>query len=455
MTKDARRSIATSPALLWSAFVLVHLWLGAVNLFGPGVPLGDVSIVYRFWTDQGIISHYWVGIDVPWVYPIVALVPMLAARAFGVAQYSATWLAMIMLLDAVAFAVIIGWGHRRQNSGIAWWWLGFLLLLGPIALGRIDSVTIPIAIVGVLIIASRPRAAIALLTIATWIKVWPAAIVFAAFISVRDRVALLVTATLTSVAIVAAALALGGGPNVFSFITAQTSRGLQVEAPVSAMWLWRAFAGAKDAVVYYDTNLLTWEIKGAGVDVASSLMSPLLAIVVIAVLLLGVAAVRNRAPVEQVFPSLSLAIIAAFIDFNKVGSPQYITWFAVVVILGLATRVAGWGRSFRVPAIVCLAIAGLTQIVYPYLYNFLLELNPLMLLVITAKDVLLFALLAWATLSLWRLARAHVPLGEVGGQWLAPSSPFPADYESERASGPTDRPSGANRDRLDVPKPPG
>jgi hypothetical protein len=409
VTKDARQSIATSPALLWSAFVLVHLWLGAVNLIGPGLPLGDVSIVYRFWTDQGIISHYWVGLDAPWVYPIVALLPMLAARAFGVAQYSATWLAMIMLLDAVAFAVIIGWGHRRQNSGIAWWWLGLLLLLGPIALGRIDSVTIPLAIVGVVIIASRPRVALVLLTIATWIKVWPAAIIFAAVIAFRQRVSLVATAAVTSVAIVAVALALGGGANVFSFITAQTSRGLQVEAPVSTIWLWRAFAGARDAVVYYDTTLLTWQIKGAGVDVASSLMTPLLAIVVAAVLLLGVAAVRNRAPVEQVFPLLSLAIIAAFIDFNKVGSPQYITWFAVVVILGLATRVAGDGRSFRFPAIVCLVIAGLTQIIYPYLYSYLLDLNPLMLLVITAKDVLLLALLAWASMGLVQLARARQP----------------------------------------------
>ncbi len=406
MTNDARQSIATSPALLWSSFVLVHLWLGAVDLFGQGLPLGDVSIVYRFWTDQGIISHYWVGLDAPWVYPIVALLPMLAARAFGVAEYSATWLAMIMLLDAAAFAVIIGWGHRRQNSGIAWWWLGFLMLLGPIALGRIDSVTIPIAIVGVVIIASRPRAAIVLLTIATWIKVWPAAIVFAAVIAFRERVTLLVTAALTSAAIVAVALALGGGANVFSFITAQTSRGLQVEAPVSTIWLWRAFAGARDTIVYYDRNLLTWQIRGTGVDVATSLMTPLLAIVVIAVLLIGVAAVRNRAPVEQVFPSLSLAIIAAFIVFNKVGSPQYITWFAVVVILGMATRVGGRGRSFRFPAIVCLVIAGLTQIIYPYLYSYLLDLNVLMLLVITAKDVLLLVLLAWAAATLWQLARA-------------------------------------------------
>ena len=28
---------------LWIAFVLVHVWLGLVNLLGPGLPLGDVQ----------------------------------------------------------------------------------------------------------------------------------------------------------------------------------------------------------------------------------------------------------------------------------------------------------------------------------------------------------------------------------------------------------------------------
>lgn len=424
-----RRTLATSPVLLWTVFVVVHFWLGAVNLYGPGVPLGDVSSVYRYWTDQAIISHYWVGIDAPWVYPIVALLPMLAARAFGVAQYSATWLAMIMLLDAVAFGAIICWGRRRQHSGIAWWWLGFLLLLGPIALGRIDSVTIPLAIVGVILLASRPRAAIFLLTVATWIKVWPAAIILAAIIALRDRISVLVTGAVTSAVIIVITVLIGGGANVFSFITEQTGRGLQVEAPVSVIWLWRAFAGAHDAVVYYDTTLLTWQIRGDGVDVASSAMNPLLAVAVLAIALLGIAAVRNGASVTRVFPPLALAFVVAFIAFNKVGSPQYITWLAVPVILGLVTRASGDGASFRIPAALSLVIALLTQIIYPYLYGYLLSLEPLMLLVISAKDVLLFVLLGWAVNTLWAAARSRTPEARTPpGSWVAASWPYASDH---------------------------
>jgi len=413
----------TSPGLLWSAFVVVHFVLGLLNLRGPGYPLGDVSAVYSFWTDQAIVGHYWVGIDGPWVYPILAILPMLAARIFGMGEYSGVWLAMIMVLDAIAFAVIVGWGSRRQNSLVAWWWLGFLLLLGPISLGRIDSVTVPLAIVGVLLVATRPRLAAFILTVATWIKVWPAALIVAIVITVRQRLAVVLTGLITSVLIVAAALALGSGSNVFSFITEQTGRGLQVEAPIASIWLWGAAVGS-GTTVYYDTDLLTWQVRGAGVDVASAVTTPLMLLAFVAVATLGVLAVRARARVADILPALSLGFVVAFIAFNKVGSPQYITWLAVPVILGLATTAAGSGRSFRVPAILSAILAALTQVIYPYLYGYLLGLNPLMLTVVTAKDVLLFVLLGWSMMVLWRdWRRTDAPPAE-NTEWLPEVWPF-------------------------------
>ena len=59
------------PITLWVAFVLLHFWLGMLNLYAPGLPLGDVSIVYKFWMDQAFVADYWVGIDSGWVYPIM------------------------------------------------------------------------------------------------------------------------------------------------------------------------------------------------------------------------------------------------------------------------------------------------------------------------------------------------------------------------------------------------
>lgn len=428
------RAGVANPAVLWSAFIVVHFWLGMLNLYAPGTPLGDVTIVYRFWTDQLVVAHYRVGIDAPWVYPIVAILPMLAARAFGMAQYAATWLTMVLFLDAVAFAMIIGWGRRRQNTAVAWWWIGFLLLLGPIALGRIDSISVPLAIVGVLLVAARPRIAALILTIATWVKVWPVAIIAAVVIAARGRVNVIMTAVLTSAAITGIALALGSGVNVVSFITQQGSRGLQVEAPISTLWLWRQLAGFTDSSVYYDTNLLTWQVRGVGVDFAAMVMTPVLVLAMAIIVVTGILAARNRAPVADVLPALSLALVTAFVAFNKVGSPQYITWLAVPVILGLATTAAGRGKSFRVPALLVAVIAGLTQVIYPYLYGYLLGTNFVMLLVITSKDILLFALLGWTVASLVKSARSLGIENETFDEteWLPGIWPFSARSESER-----------------------
>lgn len=380
----------------WGGFVVVHAWLGLLNLTGPGLPLGDVTYVYSFWMDQALVADFWVGIDSVWVYPVLALVPMLIATLGGTEQYSVTWLVMIVILNAVAFGFLTEWGRSRARLATAWWWLGFLALLGPIALGRLDSVTVPIAIVGVLLISARPRAAAIVLTVATWIKVWPAALLGAAVIALRTRRAIVLTGAVLSAGIVLIALAFGSGGNVFSFVGQQTGRGLQIEAPVSVPWLWQVAAGVPGTAIYYDQEILTFQVLGPGVEAASAVMTPLLAISVAAIALLGVRAVRRGVAGQALLPVLALALTTALIAFNKVGSPQFISWLAVPIVLGLVTSAHGRGRSFRVPAGIVLVIAAVTQVVYPYLYDFLLAANPAMLAALTVRNALLFVLLGWA-----------------------------------------------------------
>ena len=399
------RDLATSRITLWAAFIAVHVWLGMLNLYGPGFPIGDVTLVYKLWTDQIVLDNYWVGIDSAWVYPVVAIVPMLAAFAFGPALYASTWLTIVMLLDAVAFAAITGWVTSRDRASVAWWWIAFLLLLGPIALARIDSVTVPLAIVGVILLATRPTAAAVVLSIATWIKVWPAAILLAVVIASRRRREVVIAGALVSAAIVGVALLFGSGANVFSFITEQTGRGLQVEAPVTTLWLWLAKAGVPGTQVYYDRDILTYQVLGDHVAETAAVMTPVLAVAVVVVAALGVWAVRRGAPASQLLAPLALAIVTTLIAFNKVGSPQFISWLAVVIVLGLGTHRAGYGRSFAVPAAIVLVVAALTQAFYPYLYTDLLTLNPILLVDITVRNLLLFVLLAWAIREVLHVAR--------------------------------------------------
>lgn len=400
------RAILRHPIALWAGFVLVHLWLGLLALYAPGQPIGDVTTVYKFWiVDYAFAGHGWVGIDTVWVYPILAIVPMIAAAAFGPDLYASTWLTIVMIADAIAFAAVLTIGRRHGVAHPGWWWLGFLVGLGPVAVGRIDSIAVPIALLGMLVVLTRPALAGVLLTAAAWIKVWPAALVAAVVVAVRERVPVIIGAAATTIVVLVPVIALGGATNVFSFITQQTGRGLQIEAVVATPWMWDASLGPGHSRVYYDTSILTFQLHGDGVAAAAAVTTPLLALAALTLLGLGVLAVRRGRPATEVLPPLVLTLTVAMIIFNKVGSPQFVTWLAVPIVFGLMTRAAGHGRSFRVPAALGLVIAGLTQVFYPYLYTDVIAAKLSIVLVLTARNLLYVALFAWGVAALVEVVR--------------------------------------------------
>jgi len=401
------RRILGSRAVLWAAFLLVHALLVVLNLTAQGLPLGDVTLVYRVWAENAAAEYVRMGIDVPWVYPILAFAPMAASLVFGPEWYGQTWLAIVVLLDAAAFAVLLGTRRLSRTRRIAaWWWLGFLALLGPIALGRIDAITVPLAITGMLWAAGRPRIAAVLLTIAMWVKVWPAAVLAALVVASRKRWEV-VTATLAlSAGIIGVSLLAGSGLNAVGFVVEQAGRGLQIEAPLAVAWMWQIAAGSTDVEVVYNREILTFQISGPGAEVAASATMPLMALGVAVVLALGIRAVRRGAAFGRLFPPLALSFVVVLMLANKVGSPQFVTWLAAPVVLGLVFG----PRRFLVPAALAAAVALLTQVIYPYWYGWLMAANPGFVLVLTGKVALLIALLVWGIRALWQAGRAREPI---------------------------------------------
>ncbi|WP_199182431.1 glycosyltransferase 87 family protein [Cryobacterium sp. Y11] len=396
-TWPAQQLVRYPLAALWTAFVLVHLLLIVLAVFGPGYPLGDVEIVYRRWAESAVGGSI-VGITENFVYPLLALVPIVSAVAFGGPAYLGTWFGLVTVMNAGAFFVLV-----RSHRAAAWWWLAFLVLLGPIALVRIDAVTVPLCIAALLWLGRRPLWGTVLLTLATWIKIWPVAALAALFVASKLRwrmlaVAAAVTAAVITVA-VSLSLARGSGIHVLSFVAEQAGRGIQIESPVAVPWLWQAALGVPGSFIYYDQHILTFQIAGAVTIAMSGAMTPLLALAAAGVLLLGVRAQRRGTGWPEVFPPLTLALTVTMIAFNKVGSPQFISWLAAPIILGLVLT----GRPWRTPALLGLALAALTQVVYPYLYAWVLVANPVMVLVLTVRNLLEFVLLGWALWALYRL----------------------------------------------------
>ncbi|WP_220034844.1 glycosyltransferase family 87 protein [Curtobacterium sp. MCPF17_031] len=388
------------------AFVTVHLVLWYLTLVVPNQPIGDVTITYRRWIESGQASHFWVGIDSAWVYPILAIVPMAAAALGGTASIGTGWLLLMVLLNAVAAAVL--WRFRAFGVRVVWWWLVFLLALGPIGLGRIDTVATAVALVGVAFVAARPEIASAVFTVAAWIKVWPAALVGVLFVLRRGRRVEVVAGAFTVTGLVVLVDVLfGGATHLLSFIGEQTGRGLQIEAPLATPFLWAAAAHVPGAAVFYDREILTFEVSGAGTTVAAALSTPLMAAVVVVGVVLALLAVRTGARRTQVAPVLALLFVAALIATNKVGSPQYIGWFAVPVVWGLA---AGRGSAWRfLPvAAAMLPMAFLTQLVYPGYYDQVLAVQPWILVVLSVRNALEVAVLVWAVVVLVRLWRQGI-----------------------------------------------
>ena len=393
---------------MWALFIGLHVLFAWVAAWHPAVPYNDVTGVYRGWVDDALAGRI-PGIDAEFVYPVASLVPMLLADLLGGHErYGNAWMAIVLALNLLA----LGWltlRHRHHaNAGrrraVAWWWIGFTALLGPIALGRIDAITAPIAIIAVLLLRSRPTLAGGLLTIGAWIKVWPAALFAAGFVALRQRWRLVAGAVVVCAAVLVAVVAAGGIgalPNALSFITEQTDRGLQVESTAASVFVLLEALGVADYKIAFSREILTMQIAGPGVDAVSALLTPLMFALVVALVVLAERARRRGMGLGGRLSALALGIVTAFIVANKVGSPQFLVWLGPVIVLGMLAN----GRRFGAIAVIGLSAAALTQLIYPWYYWQVIDATVSGSLTLLFRNLLLVALLAWSFARLQRGGR--------------------------------------------------
>lgn len=381
---------------LWSAFAAVHVWIAVAGWMFPSQPMGDVVLVYEPWSSAALSGGPVVGITETWVYPQLALVPMLIAKMLSTPliavldasqAYLVAWAVLVTVLDAIAFAVLLGRRPVPQRRLAGWFWTAALLMLGPIAMYRIDAITVPVAVLGGLWLVRRPALAAVLLTVGAWIKIWPGALLLAAVVAVRSRMRVLLTATAVTAGIILVLWALGADSEIFGFLTEQTGRGLQIEAVAATPFLWLAVSGA--ARIEYSFDILTFQISAPGADAVSAVLTPLMVVLVLIVTAIGGLKAMRGASFARLFPPLALTLVAALIVVNKVGSPQFQTWLIAPVILWFV-----WDRArANVPAVIVLALCALTCLVYPLNYDALLRAEVLPVVILTARNLLLIVAL--------------------------------------------------------------
>lgn len=407
------RPVAQHPLALWLGFAVAHTALIIPGAITADLSFGDVTKVYEPWAQAGIDSGQWPGVGSPWVYPIGALLPIALAIVAGPEQYLTAWVVVVVVVDALAFLAILLAARGAWGRLAAWWWLAYLVAMGPIALGRIDAVASAVAIAGVALLARAPVVAGALVTLAAWIKVWPAAIVAAAVIALRGRWRVVIGAGAMTVVVVLAAAFLGAGAQLFGFITEQANRALQVESVFATPWIWDAASGRAGATsVYYNDVILTYEVAGPGTEAAAAITTPALVVMMLALLGLALAGVLRRVPGERVLGPLMLALTAGLIVFNKVGSPQFETWLAVPIVYGIAVWARGGGVRFAVPAVLAVPIGIATQLIYPYQYDLITHAQLGGAILLTVRNALLVAVFVWAVVRLVGVVVRRAPVAD-------------------------------------------
>ena len=383
-------------APLWAAFVAVHVITAVMGWIYPSQPMGDVVLVYEPWAASALSGGGAVGVTETWVYPQLALLPMLAAKALSAPlipllgasdAYLIAWAILVTALDLVALGTVLGRAPSPARRAAAWFWSAAILLLGPIALYRIDAVAVPLAVMAGVWVSRRPVVAAALLTVGAWIKIWPGALLMAAVIAARARLRMLAVAASATVAVVGVLVLLGGLEHLPGFLTEQTGRGLQIEAVAATPFLWLAVAGG--ARIEYSFDILTFQIVAPAVDVVGALLTPLMLLAVAAIGTVGALTAARGGQFPRLFPPLAMALVAALIVFNKVGSPQFQTWLIVPAVLWIVIDRA----RAALPAVLVLMLCALTCLIYPLNYDALLRAEPMPVLLLSVRNLVLVVLL--------------------------------------------------------------
>jgi hypothetical protein len=365
-------------------------------------PIGDLDYAYHPWIQNMISGHYVLGLNHHWVYPIGALVPIYIAWLISHGEnFIGGWYLTEVAFQLLAVSLFLNFGRASSRLKWVFWYLVFMVSLGPVAVSRIESFAVPLALITLGRILDG-KTGVALSTINAWIKVWPVVFIASVVTATKDRLRQIAWAFSISAGLVLAALVVGGNlADLFSFVTDQSNRNTQVESIFALPSLWYGAFSHTQPVVYNQV-MLTLEVSGKYSHLGSLLSAPLLTLALVAAILLGWRAAKSSQNNLQLTALLTLNLALALIAFNKVGSPQYIDWLIVPILFVMATSLKG----NKIYLVAMLVVCALTNIIYPVIYGQILSEQPEALAVLTLRNLLVLGLWLASICQLTGFARA-------------------------------------------------
>ncbi|MFM8927104.1 MAG: hypothetical protein ACKOFA_02755 [Rhodoluna sp.] len=377
---------------------LTLIWFGTAS----GDPFGDVRYVYDAWVSNMVTGSYLLGITDPWVYPYPAQLPLWLAHWVSAGDYVSGWYLAVVNTNMLLFAYLLGWGKKMERANAIWFYIACIFLIGPVAIARLEVFSVALTLMGlVAFYENKESKSTQFLNLATWIKVSPFAILASLFIVTDKKKKFVLNIAIATAAILAIGLLLGGNLNMFSFITMQSGRGIQVESTVAIIWLVQLLLGVPGVRTYYDNEIVTFQVEGFGVTEVANIMTLVQFGALAITIVLGVIAKRRGAEANALFGWLILTATLDLVIFNKVGSTQYQMWVVSVVFFGVLAKLSNW----KMVTYITLITSFLSWLIFPVFYGDLLDGKPLGVGLIVFRNLGLIVILVYANMQLIRMAR--------------------------------------------------
>ena len=360
--------------------------------------IGDVVQTYANWLV--LFAHgRFPQADARWQYPPGAAAILSLPRLLP-GSYLDSFLLIELLCDLLITVLLVHMAIRRGSWLGCWCWLAGIALLGPVVLGRFDMFATLLA-VAALYLAGSPRSLGALAGLGAVVKVWPALVLFG--VPPRSGRKAVTAAVVSAGAVIVGYLAFTSGS--LSFLANQDSRGIEVESVAAQPFTVLRTLGIWHGHVVWRYG--SYQLVGPGVGAMADLT--------LAGMLLALAALvwwRWRMCWRpEVVGDAALTATLLMVTTSRVISVQYMIW-----LIGMAGCALAFPRTSQRPvALGLLAVAGLTQVEYPFLFHDFRAYGAAAgTAVVAARDALLLALTVLAFVRLWRSTRRPGDLAEAG-----------------------------------------
>ena len=389
---------------------LVMAILAGEPAWYTGEGLAATPYVYqsRDWALQVVASGLAPYVGAPIEYP-PGLLPFILTPAWllHVARipYLPSFVFLMVVVDALGllgtWRLSTRWGSRMGP----WLWVVLLPILGPMVLLRLDLIP-AVATIWCLERAATPAVgqAGALLGLGVLAKLYPA-FLFPAGIALIRPVGRFVAGAVVAFAVGLLPFALSFGPMIGAVAGFHLERGVQIESSWGGAFLVAKILGSRAEV---GRAFGSWDIvEGAGS--VPEILSTILSFGVVVALAWWASRLDRHRSVRSL-AVIWFATMSCLLVTGSVLSPQYLIW---LIALGAAAASAIAALSMR--TVVALGVAALlTHVGFPFLFDGLVQAEPVSVLVLIARNLCLVVVAIFAVLDVARLDQDRVPLDRTG-----------------------------------------